>query len=91
MMLKPTFPDALVFGALAEVLAGLFPKEYFLRECCGYIAGRGAKEAVRQVMARLGKGYRIVLRLDVKSFNETVPQQKLLLLISHRARDAGLG
>ena len=89
VMLKPTFPDTLVFGAMAEVLAKLFPKKYFLRECCGYIRGRGTKESVRQVMARLAKGYRTILRLDVKSFNETVPQEKLLLLISGRAAHAG--
>lgn len=91
VMLKPTLPDTLVFGAMAEVLAKLFPKAYFLRECCGYIAGRGTKEAVRQVMARLRKGYRTILRLDVKSFNETVPQERLLPLILGRAAAAGWG
>jgi len=89
LMLKPTFPDALVLGALAEQLRKLFPKGYFHRECCAYIAGRGTKETVRRVMAGLGKGYRVVLRLDVKSFNETVPQERLLKAITRRAYDAG--
>jgi|GEM_PF-6475404 len=85
LMLKPTFPDSLVLKALADLLNKLFPKSYFLRECCAYIANRGTKETVRQVMAKLKKGYRIVLRLDIKSFNETVPQEKLLTLILQRA------
>ena len=89
LMLKPTFPDSLVLGALASILMTLFPKRYFFRECCAYIANRGTRETVRQVMARLGKGYRVVLRLDIKSFNETVPQEKLLAVILDRAVDAG--
>ena len=89
LMLKPTFPDALVLGALAEQLRKLFPKSYFYRECCAYISGRGTKETVRQVMARLAGGYRVVLRLDVKSFNETVPQESLLGQVVRRAHDTG--
>ena len=89
LMLKPTFPDSLVLGALAEQLRNLFPKGYFHRECCAYIAGRGTKETVRRVMAKLGRGYRVILRLDVKSFNETVPQEKLLRQVVRRAYDTG--
>lgn len=84
LMLKPTFPDSLVLKALADLLNKLFPKSYFFRECCAYIAERGTKETVRQVMAELKKGYRVVLRLDIKSFNETVPQEKLLDFILQR-------
>ena len=91
LMLKPTFPDALVLGVLADQMRKLFPKGYFYRECCAYIAGRGTKETVRQVMARLSKGYRVILRLDVRSFNETVPQEKLVGLIVRRAGDMGWG
>ena len=89
LMVKPTFPDSLALGALGSILMQLFPAEYFLQECCGYIPKRGAKEAVRQVMSRLDEGYRIVLRLDIRSFNETVPQEKLLELIVLRAEETG--
>jgi len=81
LMLKPTFPDSLILRALADLLNKLFPKSYFFRECCAYIANRGTKETVRQVMTKLKKGYRVILRLDIKSFNETVSQEKLLNLI----------
>ena len=89
LMVKPTFPDSLLLGALGSLLMPLFPDEYFLPECCGYIPKRGAKEAVRQVMARLDEGYRIVLRLDIRSFNETASQERLLELILLRAEQTG--
>jgi len=91
LMVKPTFPDSLILGALSMVFMELFPADYFLPECCGYIPGRGAKEAVRQVMTRLNEGYGTVLRLDVRSFNETVPQERLLSLILRRAEEVGWG
>jgi hypothetical protein len=89
LMVKPTFPDSLILGALSAVFMQLFPTDYFLPECCGYLPKRGPKEAVRQVMTRLSEGYRIVLRLDVRSFNETVPQERLLNLILRRAQEVG--
>ncbi len=89
LMVRASFPDALVLGALSGLLRDVFPDSYFLPECCGYIPGRGAKTAVRQVMSALSRGYRTVLRLDILSFNETVSQEKLLGLISARLNDAG--
>ena len=89
LMVKPPFPDSLVLSALATVLMELFPVDYFMPECCGYLPGRGPKEAVRQAMARLSEGYTKVLRLDIRSFNETVPQEKLLSLIRRRAQRPG--
>ena len=89
LMVKPTFPDFLVLAALRGVFMQLFPTDCFLPECCGYISKRGAKEAVHQVMTRLSEGYRIVLRLDIRSFNETVPQERLLTLILRRAEEVG--
>ena len=88
-MVQASFPDALVLGALSGLLRDVFPDSYFLPECCGYIPGRGAKAAVRQVMSALSRGYRTVLRLDILSFNETVSQERLLGLISRRLNDAG--
>ncbi len=89
IMLKPTFPDTLVVGALTALFGKLFPTKYFFRESCAYIANRGTKETVRRVISGLNKGYRVVLRLDVKSFNETVPQERLVALILDRAQKAG--
>ncbi len=90
LMVRPAFPDTLLLGALAHLLAEqLFPDRFFLPECCGYIPRRGAREAVRQVITRLSKGYRFVLRLDVQSFNETVPQKRLLNIIGRRAKGKG--
>ena len=89
LMVRASFPDALVLGALSGLLRDVFPDSYFLPECCGYIPGRGAKTAVRQVMSALSQGYGTVLRLDILSFNDTVPQEKLLGLISRRLNDAG--
>jgi hypothetical protein len=89
LMVKPTFPDSLVLGALSALFMRLFPTDYFLPECCGYIPKRGPKEAVRQVITRLSEGYGIVLRLDVRSFNETVPQERLMSLVLERAREIG--
>ncbi len=89
LMVKPAFPDALVLRALAESLTQLFPPGYFVPECCGYVPRRGAKEAVKQVMTRLTGGSRVVLRLDIRSFNETVPQGALLDRVLLRAQEAG--
>ena len=89
LMMKPCFPDSLVLGALGAVIMELFPADYFLPECCGYLPGRGSREAVRQAMARLSEGYTKVLRLDVRSFNETVPRERLMGLIRRRAQEVG--
>ncbi len=87
-MIKTTFPDGLVMGALNGLLRDAFPESCFLPECCGYIPGRGARAAVRQVMSALGRGYGTVLRLDILSFNDTMPQERLTGLIIRRLREA---
>ncbi len=91
LMMRTTFPDALVIGSLRALIGEAFPDSSFLPECCGYISGRGSRTAVSQVMARLRAGYDTVLRVDIQSFNDTVPQGRLLLLVSRRLREAGWG
>ncbi len=89
LMVKATFPDSLVLAALGGLLRDAFPQAYFLPECCGYIPGRGARTAVRQVISALSRGYGTVLRLDIHSFNDTVPQSRLLRLVARGLREAG--
>lgn len=73
----PTVRDRVVQGALRHVLEPIFERE-FAEHSYGFRPGRGCKDALRRVDALLKAGYRYVVDVDLKSYFDTIPHDKLM-------------
>jgi RNA-directed DNA polymerase len=73
----PTVRDRVVQGALRHVLEPIFERQ-FAEHSYGFRPGRGCKDALRRVDKLLKQGYRYVVDVDLKSYFDTIPHDKLL-------------
>jgi RNA-directed DNA polymerase len=73
----PTVRDRVVQGALRHVLEPIFERQ-FAEHSYGFRPGRGCKDALRRVDKLLKQGYRYVVDVDLKSYFDTIPHNKLL-------------
>jgi RNA-directed DNA polymerase len=73
----PTVRDRVVQGALRHVLEPIFER-LFAEHSYGFRPGRGCKDALRRVDKLLQQGYRYVVDVDLKSYFDTIPHDKLL-------------
>jgi len=73
----PTVRDRIVQGALRHVLEPIFERQ-FAEHSYGFRPGRGCKDALRRVDALLKQGHRYVVDVDLKSYFDTIPHDKLL-------------
>jgi len=73
----PTVRDRVVQGALRHVLEPIFERE-FAEHSYGFRPGKGCKDALRRVDKMLKQGYRYVVDVDLKSYFDTIPHDKLL-------------
>jgi len=73
----PTVRDRVVQGALRHVLEPIFERQ-FAPHSYGFRPGRGCKDALRRVDNLLKHGYRYVVDVDLKSYFDTIPHDKLL-------------
>lgn len=73
----PTVRDRIVQGALRHVLEPIFERQ-FAEHSHGFRPGRGCKDALRRVDKLLKQGYRYVVDVDLKSYFDTIPHDKLL-------------
>jgi RNA-directed DNA polymerase len=73
----PTVRDRVVQGALRHVLEPIFEKT-FAEHSYGFRPGRGCKDALRRVDGLLAKGYRYVVDVDLKSYFDSIPHDRLL-------------
>jgi RNA-directed DNA polymerase len=73
----PTVRDRVVQGALRHVLEPVFERQ-FAEHSYGFRPGRGCKDALRRVDKLLKQGYRYVVDVDLKSYFDTIPHDKLL-------------
>jgi RNA-directed DNA polymerase len=73
----PTVRDRVVQGALRHVLEPIFERQ-FAEHSYGFRPGRGCKDALRRVDKLLGQGFRYVVDVDLKSYFDTIPHDKLL-------------
>jgi RNA-directed DNA polymerase len=85
----PTVKDRVVQTALKLLLEPIFERE-FRAESYGFRPGRGAKDALRQVDALLADGYTYVVDADLKSYFDTIPQDRLLALVATRVADGSV-
>jgi RNA-directed DNA polymerase len=73
----PTVRDRVVQGALRHVLEPIFER-HFAQHSYGFRPGRGCKDALRRVDRLLKQGYRYVVDVDLKSYFDTIPHDKLM-------------
>ncbi|MEN6451401.1 MAG: group II intron reverse transcriptase/maturase [Thermoguttaceae bacterium] len=73
----PTVRDRVVQGALRHVLEPIFERQ-FAEHSYGFRPGRGCKDALRRVDKLLKQGFRYVVDIDLKSYFDTIPHDKLL-------------
>jgi RNA-directed DNA polymerase len=73
----PTVRDRVVQGALRHVLEPIFERAY-AEHSYGFRPDRGCKDALRRVDRLLKQGYRCVVDVDLKSYFDSIPHDKLL-------------
>lgn len=82
----PTARDRVVQGALRHVIEPIFERG-FAPHSYGFRPGRGCKDALRRVEQLLRSGYHWVVDADLKSYFDTIPQERLLKRVSEKIAD----
>ncbi len=82
----PTLRDRIVQGALLHVIEPIFERE-FAAQSYGFRPGKGCKDALRRVDELLKSGYHWVVDADLKSYFDTIPQQRLMERIKEKIAD----
>ncbi|HVX56202.1 MAG TPA: group II intron reverse transcriptase/maturase [Candidatus Saccharimonadales bacterium] len=82
----PAVRDRIVQAALRHVLEPIFETE-FAAHSYGFRPGRGAKDALRRVDTLLKADHHWVVDADLKSYFDTIPQERLLALVKARVAD----
>jgi RNA-directed DNA polymerase len=83
----PTVRDRVVQTALRHVLEPIFERD-FATHSYGFRPQRGCKDALRRVQELLQAGYVHVVDADLKSYFDTIPQDRLLDLIRRKVADS---
>jgi RNA-directed DNA polymerase len=73
----PAVRDRVVQGAVRHVLEPIFERQ-FAEHSYGFRPSRGCKVALRRVDQLLKQGYRYVVDVDLKSYFDTIPHDKLM-------------
>ncbi len=79
----PTVRDRVVPGAIRHVLEPIFEKA-FAPHRYGFRPGRGCEDAPRRVDELLGGGFGYVVDVDLKSYFDTIPHDRLLGRVRER-------
>jgi RNA-directed DNA polymerase len=82
----PTVRDRVVQGALRQVLEPIFERE-FAEHSYGFRPGRGCKDALRRVNDLIRLGYRYTVDIDLKSYFDTIPHDRLMEEVRQRIAD----
>ncbi len=82
----PTVRDRVVQAALRHVLEPIFERD-FAEHSYGFRPHRGCKDALRRVDDLLHDGYTWVVDADLKSYFETIPQEKLMTRVAGKVSD----
>lgn len=83
----PAVRDRVVQTALRNVLEPIFEKE-FAGHSYGFRPGRGCKDALRRVDHLLKSGHRYVVDVDLKSYFDTIPHDRLMERVRERVADS---
>jgi RNA-directed DNA polymerase len=82
----PTLRDRIVQGALLHVIEPIFERDFAVQSY-GFRPGKGCKDALRRVDELLKSGYHWVVDADLKSYFDTIPQEKLMERIREKIAD----
>jgi RNA-directed DNA polymerase len=85
----PVVRDRVVQGAVRAVIEPIF-EHGFAEHSYGFRPGRGAQQAVARVETLLGSGLNWVVDADVKGYFDSIPQDRLMVLIGKRISDGRL-
>lgn len=85
----PVVRDRVVQAAVRAVIEPIFEHE-FSPQSYGFRPGRRAQDAVARVEQLLGEGNHWVVDADLKSYFDTIPQDKLMALIEEKISDGRL-
>jgi RNA-directed DNA polymerase len=85
----PTVRDRTVQAAIRFVIEPIFEKE-FAEHSYGFRPGRGCKDALRRVDSLLKSGAVYVVDVDLKSYFDTIPHDRLMGRVRERIADARL-
>jgi len=83
----PTVRDRVVQGALRHVLEPIFERQ-FAEHSYGFRPDRGCKAALRRVDGLLKNGCHYVVDVDLKSYFDTIPHDKLLAEVRKYVADS---
>jgi RNA-directed DNA polymerase len=82
----PTLRDRIVQGALLQVIEPIFERDFALHSY-GFRPGKGCKDALRRVDELLKGGSHWVVDADLKSYFDTIPQERLMDRVREKIAD----
>ena len=82
----PTVRDRIVQGSVRHVLEPIFERE-FAEQSYGFRPGRGCKDALRRVDSLLKEGYEYVVDIDLKSYFDSIPHDRLMTRLREKVAD----
>lgn len=85
----PAVRDRIVQGAIRNVMEPIFERS-FAAHSYGFRPGRGCKDALRRVQELLRSGHHWVVDLDLKSYFDTIPHDRLLERVQEQVADGRL-
>lgn len=85
----PTVADRVVQRAIVHVLEPIFEKD-FAPTSYGFRPGRGCQPALARVEELLQAGYTYVVDVDLKSYFDTIPHDRLMERIKGKVSDSRL-
>lgn len=85
----PAVRDRIVQGAIRNVMEPILERE-FAEHSYGFRPGRGCKDALGRVQHLLEQGQSWVVDVDLKSYFDTIPHDKLMGRVEERISDGRL-
>ena len=85
----PVVRDRIVQGAVRNVLEPIFERQ-FAEHSYGFRPGRSCKDALRRVDRLLNEGLTWVVDVDLKSYFDTIPHEKLMQRVAEQISDGRL-
>src|SRR5262245_30153599 len=82
----PTVRDRVVQAALRMVLEPIFERD-FAEQSYGFRPNRGCKHALRRVDQLLKQGYTWIVDADLKSYFDTIPQDRMIKRVEEKVSD----
>jgi len=82
----PTVRDRVVQTAVRNAIEPIFERD-FAEHSYGFRPRRGARGALKQVVAWLEEGFRYVVDADIKSYFDTIPKEALMAHVRERIAD----